>query len=94
MSTETLKKETIVGGWTAYHPLTKEDQLVFDEALAGFVGVSYTPETVSTQIVAGINYRFKCSATLVGPEPISWEAIVEVYAPLEGKPHITGITKL
>jgi len=89
----TLTKETVVGGWTAYHPLTKEDQLIFDEALAGFVGVNYTPESVSTQVVAGTNYRFKCSAS-VPPSEVVWEAIVEIYAPLTGKPHITGITRL
>ncbi len=96
MSTETLKaNETIVGGWTAYHPLTKEDQKVFDEALAGFTGVKYTPQSVSTQIVAGVNYRFRCKATLPGPEPIQWEAIVEIYAPLgDKKPHITSINRL
>lgn len=94
MSTEVLKKPVIVGGWTAYHALTAEDKKVFDEALTGFVGVSYEPQTVSTQIVAGTNYRFKCSATLPGPEPIQWEAIVEIFESLGGKPHITSITRL
>lgn len=95
MSNQILESEkTIVGGWTAYRPLTAEDHKIFDEALHGFVGVSYDPQEVSTQVVAGINYRFKCKATLPGPEPIQWEAIVEIYAPLDGKPHITSITKL
>ncbi len=92
MSTETLK-ETIVGGWTAYHALTAEDKKVFEEALAGFVGVTYTPQAVSTQIVAGTNYRFKCIASMP-PSNVIWEAVVEIYAPLEGKPHITNITKV
>lgn len=94
MSTETLtRKETFVGGWTAYHPLTAEDRKVFDEALNGFVGVTYTPSEVSTQIVAGVNYRFKCTASMP-PSEVVWEAIVEIYQPLNGKPHITGITRL
>mgnify|MGYP001791809688 CR=1 FL=1 len=97
MSNQTATSEkTLVGGWTPYGPVTAEDKKVFDEALAGFVGVKYTPQSVSTQVVAGMNYRFKCEATLPGPEPIQWEAIVEIYQPLpgQGKPHIVSITRI
>ncbi|MFQ2018524.1 hypothetical protein ACK34I_15280 [Aeromonas veronii] len=54
------EQAVLVGGWTAYHKLTAEDQAVFDQALKGFVGVQYVPFEVSTQVVAGTNYRFKC----------------------------------
>ncbi|WP_075342632.1 hypothetical protein [Tenacibaculum agarivorans] len=96
MSNQTATKEnTLVGGWTAYRPLTAEDKAVFEEALNGFVGVIYTPEQVATQVVAGTNYRFKCSAS-VPPSDVVWEAIVEIFQPLpgQGKPHIVSITKL
>lgn len=83
----------IVGGWSKYHKLTPEDKLVFDEAMKGMVGVKYTPESVSTQVVAGMNYRFKCSASMP-PADVIWEAIVEIYQPLDGKPYVTGITRL
>ncbi|WP_421207133.1 hypothetical protein [Aeromonas enteropelogenes] len=53
------EQAVLVGGWTAYHKLTAEDQAVFDQALKGFVGVQYVPFEVSTQVVAGTNYRFK-----------------------------------
>jgi len=86
-------KPEVVGGWTAYHKLTPNDQKVFDEALKGFVGVKYTPQAVSTQLVAGMNYRFKCTAS-IPPADVVWEAIVEIYAPLNGHPHITGIIRL
>lgn len=86
-------KPEVVGGWTAYHKLTPNDQKVFDEALKGFVGVKYTPQAVSTQLVAGMNYRFKCTAS-IPPADVVWEAIVEIYAPLNGQPHITGIIRL
>lgn len=85
--------EVFVGGWSPYHNLTKEDKLVFDEAFKGFVGVKYTPITVSTQIVAGTNYRFKCTAQ-IPPSDVIWEAIVEIFKPLVGNPHITGITRI
>ena len=86
-------KPEVVGGWTAYHKLTPNDQKVFDEAMKGFVGVKYTPQTVSTQLVNGTNYRFKCTAS-IPPSDVVWEAIVEIYAPLSGQPHVTGIVRL
>ena len=85
--------ETLLGGWTPYHKLTAEDRAVFDEAMKGLIGVTYTPEEVSTQVVAGTNYRFKCTASMP-PSEVVWEAIVEIYAPLTGSPVVTGITRL
>lgn len=84
---------TSVGGWTLYQPLTPEDQLVFDEALSGFVGVHYEPFEVSTQLVNGTNYRFKCNAS-IPPADVIWQAIVEIYKPINGKPHIVSITRI
>lgn len=86
-------QENLVGGWTAYHALTPKDKEVFKEALAGFVGVNYTPEEVATQLVNGTNYRYKTKATLPGSSD-SWQAIVEIYAPINGKPHITQIHRI
>jgi hypothetical protein len=86
-------QENVVGGWTTSHELTPKDQAVFKEALEGFVGVQYTPETVSTQVVAGTNYRFQAKASQPG-SPASWKSIVEIYAPLNGKPHITQIIRI
>ncbi|CAL2093378.1 hypothetical protein [Tenacibaculum sp. 190524A05c] len=97
MSNETASKQnTIVGGWTAYGPLTTSDRLVFDEATSGgkILGVDYTPEEVSTQVVGGTNYRFLCTAKPVGPMPIQWKAIVEIFKSLEGNVHVTGIQRL
>lgn len=86
-------QENLVGGWTPYHELTPKDQEVFKQALEGFVGVHYTPELVSSQIVNGTNYRYKAEATQPG-SPNSWQAIVEIYAPINGKPHITQIIRI
>lgn len=85
--------ESLVGGWTAYHPLTPEDQQVFKEALNGFVGVNYEPSEVSTQVVNGTNYRYKCTAS-IPPAEVVWQAIVEIYKPINGKPHIVSIIRL
>jgi hypothetical protein len=94
MSNQTvLNNDSLVGGWTAYHALTPKDKQVFEEALNGFVGVDYTPTAVSTQVVAGMNYRFKCTAQ-VPPAEVIWEAVIEIFAPLDGKPHITNISRV
>jgi hypothetical protein len=85
--------ENLVGGWTKYHSLTPADAEVFKIALAGFVGVTYDPNTVATQVVAGMNYRFKCTAS-IPPADVIWEAIVEIYKPLSGEPHITGVIRI
>lgn len=85
--------EAIMGGWTAYDPLTPKDKNVFREALTGFVGVTYNPNSVATQVVNGTNYRYKCDAS-VPPSDAIWEAIVEIYQPLNGQPHITGIIRI
>ncbi|MEG1590332.1 hypothetical protein [Chryseobacterium sp.] len=89
----TTAQKSLVGGWTAYHALTSEDQKVFDEAMRGFVGVKYSPKLVSTQLVNGTNYRFKCDASMP-PSDVIWEAIVEVYCPIEGVPHVVSITRI
>ncbi|AZD08486.1 hypothetical protein C4K26_3083 [Pseudomonas chlororaphis] len=86
-------QENFVGGWTPYHELTPKDREVFKEALAGFVGVQYTPEKVSTQVVNGTNYRYLSKATVPGSSD-SWQAVVEIYAPIKGKPHITQIHRI
>ncbi|MFC5874340.1 hypothetical protein ACFP3I_17340 [Chryseobacterium arachidis] len=87
-------QELVVGGWTKYHTLTPEDQKVFNEAMQGLVGVNYKPQEVSTQLVNGTNYRFKCLASLPGGSQVVWEAIVEIYAPINGNPHIVSIHRI
>ena len=89
----TEQQEALVGGWTAFHPVTPEDKKVFDEAMQGFVGVKYTPLEVSTQVVNGTNYRFRCDAS-VPPAEVVWQAIVEIYQPIQGKPHVVAITRI
>ncbi|MFB2712422.1 hypothetical protein ACE1BU_16340 [Aeromonas veronii] len=88
------EQAVLVGGWTAYHKLTAEDQAVFDQALKGFVGVQYVPFEVSTQVVAGTNYRFKCKTTVPLAKPIHGEAVVQIFKSLDGDAHITSITPI
>lgn len=93
MSTQNTTEAPQVGAWTPYRELTAEDKKVWDEAMKGFVGVKYTPQLVAKQLVNGTNYRFKCTAS-IPPSNVVWEAIVEIYAPISGTPHVTGIIRL
>ncbi|MBM0436495.1 hypothetical protein GO604_04135 [Aeromonas hydrophila subsp. ranae] len=88
------EQAVLLGGWTAYHKLSAKDQAVFNQALEGFVGVQYTPFEVSTQVVAGTNYRFKCKTTVPLPNPIHGEAVVQIFQSLDGSAHITSITPI
>ncbi|WP_321470969.1 hypothetical protein [Halarcobacter sp.] len=88
-----MAENTMPGGWSEYHDLTAEDRAVFYEALEGFVGVNYIPSVVSTQVVAGMNYKYKCIAS-IPPSDVNWETIIEIFEPLEGKPHIVSIARI
>lgn len=68
--TEKQQEKTILcGGYTRQRPLEASDRELFRRATAGMTGVSYTPESVATQVVAGTNYRFICTAKTATPGP-------------------------
>ena len=91
---ETITK-TIIGGWSAYMPVTPEEMRTFEEAAPkGIIGqVEYKPLEVSTRAVAaGANIRFKCTAHYAnGTTPLQWDAIVEIHS-LEGKSVVVKVT--
>lgn len=96
---ETVQRaeETLAGGWT--HPedtaITDEARAAFDKALEGFTGVAYEPVAlIGTQVVAGMNYCFLCKATTVYPGAQPREALVYIYADLQGNAEITDIVNL
>ncbi len=88
----TVRFDVLAGGWSDYEKPTGQDLAVFEEAIHGLIGVRYEPQLVSRQVVAGMNYRFRCIATPSTREPIQYKAIVQIYAPLEGKPFVTHIS--
>ena len=86
-----LTDETLAGGWQeAETPaMTEEAAAVFRKATEGFVGVDYVPVALlSTQTVAGTNYRILCEATVVYPGAEPYYAVMTVYRGLDGS---TGI---
>ncbi len=93
---EKVEQTQMCGGYTQQRPLTEEDQTLFDAVTEGMTGVVYTPESVATQVVAGTNYRFVCTAKTLTREPETYRAEVTVFQPLPGRGEakITEIKRL
>ena len=83
-------KEDAVGSWQeAESPaMTEEATAAFNKATEGFVPVAL----LSTQTVAGTNYRILCEATTVYPGAEMHYAVVNVYESLEGNANIISVT--
>lgn len=86
-----MEKAVVPGGWTPFRPVDAESRAVFETAMHGWVGVGYTPREVSTQVVAGMNYRFICDAQVVYPGAPKYEALVTIYQSPGGEPHVVDI---
>ncbi|MBU3179240.1 hypothetical protein KPL47_23385 [Clostridium estertheticum] len=67
----------ICGGWTIQEPVSKENRKVLDIALKGFVGSTFEPIVVATQVVNGINYVFIAKSTTVTLPPKT--GLVKIY---------------
>ena len=76
----------LVGAFGEDRALTAEDRAVFDEAMEGLMGVSYEPLLVSTQVVAGLNYRFTAEATVVAPDAQPTKVFIYIFQPLGDEP--------
>ena len=85
-----------VGAWQITEPeepaeLPENAQAAFENAAAGWVGVSFSPiALLGTQIVAGTNYKILCCGTMVTKDPITSLYVIDVYEDLEGEAQITG----
>ena len=74
--------------------ITAELQEIFDKALEGYDGAKLEPvELLSTQVVAGINYRFLCRETVMVPNAEPKEVVVTVFKALDGSCSITDVTE-
>ena len=70
--------------------LPKAARTAFKKATKNYVGVSLTPLVLlSTQVVAGTNYRYLCSGVVPGSKTVNYYA-VDVYNNLKGKAKITS----
>lgn len=82
------------GVYTEFHALTEEDVQLFTDVMAEHVGVEVEPIAVATQIVAGINFRFFCNASVATPHARSYPAMVTIFKSLAGTTELMGITEI
>ena len=93
-------EENLAGGWTinsdiAETPLDDDAKETFENALEGFVGVGYKPvATIATQVVAGLNYLYLATGTVVTANPVTNLYIVKVYRDLSGNAEVTASYKI
>lgn len=87
--------EPTAGGWAEpdAYDVTDEAKDALEKAAAESDGADYEAVALlSTQIVAGINYKLLCKITPVVPDAVSTYSIVTVYQDLEGGARITDIS--
>lgn len=78
----------IVGGYTEPREITAEELEMFKTATADYAELQLAPQTVCTQVVAGLNYKFFCDCK-EGYNLSRCDVII--YKPLEGEPSVTKI---
>ncbi|WP_227827948.1 MULTISPECIES: hypothetical protein [unclassified Clostridioides] len=83
----------LCGGWANIRLLNEDDLKVFNETKGTLLGVEYEPLIVSTQIVAGTNYKFICKAETVSNKPKKYLAEVNIFKPLSFEKNNKAIIK-
>ena len=91
VSGESLAKGAmLMGGYTEQREPTEEEIELFRH-VTGTGDMVFTPLSVATQVVAGINYRFYCRYQEAGNSGHMW---VVIYKPLEGEAQLSKIEKI
>ncbi|WP_295053617.1 flavodoxin [uncultured Fibrobacter sp.] len=76
-------EEMLMGGYSEPRPLTAEDSAVFAAATKDYAYLGLKPLSVSTQVVAGMNYLFVCEMKAFGGP--AEQANVKIFKPLPGR---------
>lgn len=84
------QEQMLCGGFTDQREITAEEMEMF-KTVTGEGDLVLTPLSVSTQVVAGLNYKFWCRYE--DPATGSGHCWVKIYRPLQGDPTLTSITK-
>lgn len=85
--------EFLCGGFTEQREITDEEEKMFRDVIGTIdTCTEYTPLSVSTQVVSGLNYRFRCLYDdKTGNAPAYCH--VTIYKPLQGNPELLKIEK-
>ncbi len=81
------QKEPMCGAYSDYEKVTDEDVEFFNQNYKG--DVALTPKKVAKQVVAGLNYSFKCKG-----EDGKYEVVIYEPLPGQGEPTVSSVTKL
>ena len=87
--------EEAMGGWQEPESpvMTEAATAAFRKATDGLVGVEYVPVALlSTQVVAGTNYRILCEATVVYPGEQMHYVVMTLYEGLDGNVDVLDVT--
>lgn len=87
--------EEAMGGWQEPETpvMTEAATAAFNKATEGLVGVDYVPVALlSTQVVAGTNYRILCEATVVYPGEQMHYVVMSLYEDLDGNVNVMDVT--
>lgn len=80
-----------VGAFSEQRELTEDDLAVFAKATAEYGYLNLEPVSVSTQVVAGLNYCFVCRS--VGSDGNASDCNVLVFKPLSGEPYLKSVER-
>lgn len=87
---------SLVGAFGEQRDITEEEMEMFRSVTEGDSLNVYTPLSVSTQVVAGINYKFYCRLSDESAEDNPSHCWLTIYKPLpgQGDPKVTSIEKV
>ena len=84
----------LVGGVGPFREASDKDNATVQTALKGHAGSGYEAVLTSVQVVAGLNYRFIGTQTLVDAQADKYPVLFTVYQPPAGLPVFTGSQKI
>lgn len=86
---------TLVGAFGNQREITEQEMEMFRAVTQEQDSVVYTPLSVSTQVVAGINYRFWCRFENTQGQEDYGHCWVTVFKPLpgQGNPRVTRVDR-
>lgn len=83
----------LCGAYTGQRAVTAEEMELFESVIGTIDTITeYTPVSVATQVVAGLNYKFLCRYD--DRNGSTGDCYVVIYQPLQGDPELTGIENL
>lgn len=89
-------QQPLCGGYSEVREPDMDEYQLFREVTDTVKGMTFTPLTVQTQVVAGINYKFYCRFSDGSEEYSPGHCYLTIYKPLpgQGEPTLTSIEKI